>query len=94
MEMWNLTEIRLSLYVETEFKHKLSDEFSMYRKLRELYSLKMERLSKVEEKKNIAFEFEKNFIKMAKDSDLLTEFQARMNKAQNEAKPPEVKKNE
>jgi len=63
MELWSATEERLELYDDTGFRHALLQEFSIYKKLKELYSLKIEKFAKVEEKKNSKFMLQQNLVK-------------------------------
>ncbi len=78
MELWAVTEEKLQFYTDPEYKHDLSKEFVMYQLLKDIYTAKIDRVSKFDERKKSAFAFEQNFSKMTQGTDLLSKIQSKI----------------
>ncbi len=100
LELWCLNEEKLQFSSEQEVRHDVGKELAIFSLLKSMFATKLERLSRSDEKKKAALDFEKTLMKATEGTDLLAKMQNKlredeaspMNKADDqpkEAKSPE-----
>jgi len=91
-ELFAINEEKMQFCTEADYKHDLSREFGMYSLLKELFTGKIDRISKFDEKKKSAFALEQNFAKMTQGTDLLSKIQSKIREESDESKTNEKPK--
>jgi hypothetical protein len=95
IELWCINEEKLQFLTDDEYKHDVAKELGMFQQLKELFLVKMEKVSKFDAKKKSAYAFEQSFAKATQGTDLLSKIQSRIRDegdatpAAKEALPPQ-----
>lgn len=76
--MWSINEEKMQFNVDREFKHDIIKELEMFRILKELFTAKLDKISKLDEKKKTAYTFEQSFTKAAQGSDIISKIQSKI----------------
>ena len=71
LEMWAMNEEKQQFNWDQDFRHDIMEELDIYDKLRKLYSKKIDYTAKVVKQRENTMVFEHDFIKLAKNPELL-----------------------